>query len=94
MCDQLPSTTANPKHQNFPSLSLTVGTFSKQAPPVSDHDHFLGLTVNDFPLFLNSCKRPLDAFCDLHVCCELCYLEYMKNFGILTEVLLWFDSCK
>ena len=57
----------NPKLQNFPSQSLTVGTSSKRPPPVSDRDHFLGLTVNDFPLFLTSCKRPLDAFSDLYV---------------------------
>ena len=38
-------------------------------PPVSDRDQFLGLTVNDFPLFLTSCKRPLDAFSDLYVRC-------------------------
>ena len=35
----------------------TVGTSSRWTPPVSDHDHFLGLTVNDFP------------FSDLYVCC-------------------------
>ena len=34
------------------SRSLTVGTSSKRPPPVSDRDRFLGLTVNDFPLFL------------------------------------------
>ena len=33
--------------------------------PVRDRDHFLGLKVNDFPLFLTSCKRRLDAFSDL-----------------------------
>ena len=37
--------------------------------PVSDRDHFFGLTVNVFPLFLTSCKRPLDAFSDLYVRC-------------------------
>ena len=43
--------TANPKHQNFPSQSVKVGTSSKQPPPVSDRDHFLGLTVDDFTAF-------------------------------------------
>ena len=36
----------------------------KALPPVSDLNHFLGLTVKDFPLFLTSCKRSLDAFSD------------------------------
>ena len=49
--EHLPLETANPKHQNFPSQSITVGTSSKQPPPASDHDHFLGLMVNHFPLF-------------------------------------------
>ena len=57
------------KHQNFTSQSLTVGTSIKRPPPVSDRDHFLGLTVNDFSLFLTSCKRPLDAFSDLYFRC-------------------------
>ena len=46
-----------------------VGTSSKRPPLVSDRDHFLGLTVNDFPLFLTPGERPLDAFSDLYVCC-------------------------
>ena len=57
------------KHQNFPSKSLTVVASSKQTPPVSNCDHFLGLTVNDFPLFLTSCRRLLDAVSDLYVRC-------------------------
>ena len=57
------------KHQKFTSQSLTVGTSSERAPPVSDRDHFLGLTVSDFPLFLTSCKRPLDTFSNLYVRC-------------------------
>ena len=57
------------KHQNFTSQSLTVGTSSKRPPPVNDRDQFLGLTVNDFPLFLTSCKRPLDVFSNLYVRC-------------------------
>ena len=36
---------------------------------VSDRDHFLGLTINDFPLLLTSCKPPLDAFSDLYFRC-------------------------
>ena len=61
-----PWATTNPKHQNFPSQSLTIGTSSKRPSPVRDRDHFLGLTVNDFPWFLTSCKRPLDTFSDLY----------------------------
>ena len=56
------------KTKNFTSQSLTVGASSKRPPPVSDRDHFLGLTVNDFP-FIISGKRSLDAFCDLYVRC-------------------------
>ena len=51
-CDHLPKATTNPKHQNFPSQGLTVGTSSKLPPSVSSPDHFLGLTVNDFPLLI------------------------------------------
>ena len=56
------------KTKNFTSQSLTVGTSSKRPPPVSDRDHFLGLTVNDFP-FIISGKRSRDAFPDLYVRC-------------------------
>ena len=53
--NHLPQATANPQHQNFPSQNLTVGTSSyKRPPPVSVRDHFLGLTVKDFRLFLIS----------------------------------------
>ena len=48
----------------LPVKAFTVGTPRKRPPPVSDRDHFLGLTVKHFPLFLTSCKRPLDAFSD------------------------------
>ena len=65
--DHLPYATATPKHQNVPSQSLTVGTSSKRPPPVSDRGHFLGLTVNDCPLFLAPYKRPLDALSDLYI---------------------------
>ena len=41
--DSLPSVAAYPKHQSFPSQSLTVGSPSERPPPVSDRDHFLGL---------------------------------------------------
>ena len=59
------------KTPKFPSQSLTVGTSrkEKQPPPVSNRDHFLGLMVKDFPLFLTSCMRPLDAFSDLDFGC-------------------------
>ena len=65
--------TADPKRQNFPSQRLTVGTSSKRPPPVSDRDrdHFLCLTVNAIPLFLTSCKRPLEAFSDLYFRCVI-----------------------
>ena len=58
-----------PPVQNNLSQSLTVGASSKRPPPVSDRDHFLGLTGNDFLLFLTSGNRPLDAFSDLYVHC-------------------------
>ena len=58
-----------PPIQNIPSQILTVGTFSKRPPPVSDCDNFLGLIVNDFSLFLTSCKQPLHEFSDLYVRC-------------------------
>ena len=80
MCDHLSQATANPKHQNFPSQSLTVGTCSKRPPPVSDRDNGLGLTVNDFSVVFTSCKRPLGVFSDLYFRCVHCYLECMKNF--------------
>ena len=56
----------NPKLQNFLSQSLTVGTSSKRPPPVGNLDHFLGMTINDFQLFLTSCKRPFDSAFDLY----------------------------
>ena len=55
-----------PKHQNFPSQNLTVGTSSKRPSPVSNRDHFLGVTIKDILLFLTSCKRPLDSFFDFY----------------------------
>ena len=53
----------------LPVKAFTVGTPRKRPPPVSDRDHFLGLTVKHFPLFLTSCKRPLDAFSDPYFRC-------------------------
>jgi len=35
----------------LPSQSLTVGASSKRPLPVSDRDHFVDLTVNDFLFF-------------------------------------------
>ena len=67
--DHRPLATTYPKHQDFPSQSVTVGTSRKRPFPVSDQDHFLCLTVNDFPLFLNSCQLPLEAFSDLYFRC-------------------------
>ena len=54
----------------FPVKALQlIGTSSKRPPPVSDRDHFLRLPVNNCPLFFTSCKRPLERFSDLYVCC-------------------------
>ena len=84
--EHLPLETANPKHQNFPSQSITVGTSSKWPPPASDCGHFLCLTVHDFPLFfLTSCKQPLDAFSDLYVCC----VHYATKNIWRTLVTMW-----
>ena len=58
------------KKPNFPSQSLTVENPSKRPPPVSDHDHFLGLKVTD--RFSIVFKPPIDAFCDLYVRCVHC----------------------
>ena len=67
-----------PKHQLFPSKSLTVGTSSKQPPSVSDRDHFSGLTVNDFPLF-----QPLVS--------SLCTLKNIQRTFIVTT---WDYTCR
>ena len=40
-------------------------TETRATHAISDRDHFMGLTINDFPLFLTSCKRPLDSVFDL-----------------------------
>ena len=78
--NHLSSVTANPKHQNFPSQSLTVETSSKWPTPISDRDHFLGLKLEWFSIVLTSCKRSLDAFSDLYICllCALCYLGCVR----------------
>ena len=61
---------SNQKHQNFPSQSAL-----QLKPPVNDHlliatvTTFWAWKFNDFPLFLTSSKRPLDAFSNLHVRC-------------------------
>ena len=62
-------------------------SFNKLPPSVSNPDHFLGLTVNDFPLLITSCKQPLDAFSDLYVRC-VHYTTYTKNFSDKMELLL------
>ena len=68
------------KKRNFPSQSLTVETPRKRPPPVSDHDHFLGLKVNDSLLFLS------DAFSDLYVrrvhCAALNVRNFNNNMGL------------
>ena len=70
--DHNPQTTANPKH-HFLSQSLTVG------PHVSSSEYFLGLTVNDFPLFF---KRSLDAFSDLYVSCVSLMIWLLKIYDV------------
>ena len=82
--------TTYPKHQDFPSQSVTVGTSVKRPFPVSDQDHFLYLTVNDFPLFLNSCKRPLDTFSDLYLSC----VHYATKNIRRTLVTTWNYRCR
>ena len=80
MWDHLLSATSHkgPPIQNtklFPVKALQL-----EPPPVNDHNHFLGATVNDFPSFLTSSKQPLDAFFDLgYFCCvhKVKYLEYL-----------------
>ena len=57
------------KSKNIKILPVKALQLEPLPPPVSDRDQFLGLMVNDFPLFLTSCKRPLDAFSDLYVRC-------------------------
>ena len=58
-----PCATKTPKHQNFPTQSLKVGTSRKWPPFVSDRDYFLGWRFYlNFPLFSTSCKRPLHAW--------------------------------
>ena len=84
MCDHLPQTTAYPKHQKFPNLSLKVGTSSKTPPAVRDRDRIWGLTVNDIPLILTSCKRPLDAFYDLYVRCVHCATKNIRRTLVTT----------
>ena len=87
MCDHLlvsnhlPQATANPKHPNFPSQSLTVGTSSyKRPPPVTDRDHFLGLTVNDFPLFLTSLSDHLThSLISMFVACTMLLRIYEEQ---------------
>lgn len=54
------------KEQIFSSQIFTVGTSRKRPAPVSDHVHFLGLTVFfNFLLFLTSCEQPLDLKSDV-----------------------------
>ena len=55
--------------QIFPVKALQFEPLVDDKPPVSDHDHFFGLTLNDFPLYLTSFKRPPDAFSGLYVRC-------------------------
>lgn len=58
------------KEQIFSSQIFTVGTSRKRPAPVSDHVHFLGLTVFfNFLLFLTSCEQPLDLKSDVQVRC-------------------------
>ena len=53
-------------------------------PPVSDRNHFLGLKVNDFPLFSTSCKRLLDAsLISVFAVCTM----LLRNTDVVTETL-------
>ena len=67
MCDHLSSKRLSPisdrlsKTSKLPSQSLTVGSPSKRPPPVRDRDHFLGMTVNDFPLSLRNSPDKNDS---------------------------------
>ena len=80
--DHLPYATANPTHQNILNQSLTVGTSSRRPPPASDCDHrFLGLTVNDIPLFLTSCRRPLNLTHSL-----------ISKFAVCTMLLIIYEE--
>ena len=80
MCYHLPSVTTYPKHQNFPSQSLTVGTFIKRPRPVSDRD---------FLLFWTSCKRPNDALPDLYVRCVQCSNYNRRSILVTTWTYTW-----
>ena len=66
----------NTKH--FLVDGLTVGTLSKQLAPVMVQGlygtTFWGWKFYNFPLFLTSCKRPLDVWSELYsyVCCMYC----------------------
>ena len=70
--DSLPSVTAYPKHQSFPVKALQLD------PLINDHLQWATATtlwackLNDFLLFLTSCKRPFDVFSDLYLFCVHC----------------------
>ena len=80
MCDHLRE---GPPIQNTKTFLVKA----LQLEPLENDHHLLqatantlwAFTFNDFPLFLTSCKRPLDACFDPYVRCVLCYLEYTKN---------------
>ena len=85
LSDYLPQATTCPKHQNFPSQSLTVGTSRKRPHPVSDHYyHFSRLTVYQFSIVFNllwattwrMVWSPVIFAVWQNV---LCYLKYKKN---------------
>ena len=90
-----PISDRNPKYQNFPSQSLQwrVGTSCKQPTPASNCNHFLGLMVNDFPLFLTSCKRPLDTFSNLYVCCVHYATENVWRTSVSAWNYTWLSRC-
>ena len=58
-----------PKHQNFPSQSPIVRTSREWPHLMSNCTHFLAWWFYSLPLFLTSCKRPLDAWCSLFIHC-------------------------
>ena len=70
------------------------GTSSKRPVPVSDREQFLGLKVDDFPLFLVSCKRPFVAFSDLYFRCVQGRIQDFFQGEGCTRLLLYFNTNK
>ena len=69
MCNPLHKQPPYTKTPMFSHQSRTVETSRKRPPPVSNHEQISWLTVYISPLFLTSCKQPLDAWSDVYVHC-------------------------